>query len=227
MAQTPAPEKPVVTPPVTNMDALQGRDQPQIQRPLYDVGRYTRFVSVMKWMLPTVAIILVALAFLLPGLEEQPDAISFDYKDVGVSDQKLTMRNPRFLSSDDGNQQYVVTAESATQPDLKSKKIDLVKLQADITLQNGQWLSLTAPTGTLDPDAQILNLDGGIDIFSDSGNQIYANSARVDLKEKVIDSPDGLRGHGPMGEIEADRLVADQLRGTIRFEGNVKMILYP
>ncbi len=219
--------KPLVSQSTSDPASLSGHGKLGTTHPQYDAGRYSRFVSLMKLILPTVAILLLALAFLLPGFEEEPSAISFDYKDVGVSDQKLTMSNPRFLSSDDGNQQYVVTAQSATQEDLKSKKITLVKLQADITLKNGQWLSLTAPDGTLDPNSGILDLQGGIEIFSDNGNQIHAQSARVNLKEKTIHSPDGLKGHGPMGEIEADSLVADQLNGNMRFEGNVKMILYP
>ncbi|MEP4192261.1 MAG: LPS export ABC transporter periplasmic protein LptC, partial [Sneathiella sp.] len=144
-----------------------------------------------------------------------------------VRKKQTTMTNPRFLSSDDGNQQYVVTADSARQPDPTSRKVILTNLQADITLQNGQWLSLSAPQGNLDPEAGLLDLDGGIEIFSDTGNQIKTKSAHVRLNEKIIESKEGLKGHGPLGEFEADRLVAQQLRGTIRFEGNVKMILYP
>lgn len=230
MASTSSPtptEDDMVNPSATNPDQFEDTGKLDLKQRLYEVGRYTRFVSVMKWALPAIAVCLLALAFMLPGFVEQPDAISFNYKDVAVKDQKLTMRNPKFLSSDEGNQHYVVTAESATQMDLNSKQITLVKLQADITLKNGQWLSLTAPTGLLDPDAEILDLEGGIEIFSDNGNQIYADNAHVNLKSHVIESPHGLKAHGPMGELVADRLVADQLNGTIRFEGNVKMTLYP
>lgn len=217
----------MVNPSTANAGHFEDTSKLDLKQRLYEVGRYTRFVSIMKWALPAIAICLLALAFMLPGFVEQPDAISFNYKDVAVKDQKLTMRNPKFLSSDKGNQSYVVTAESATQVDLKTKKITLVKLQADITLKNGQWLSLTAPMGLLDPDAEILDLEGGIEIFSDNGNQIYADNAHVNLKTHVIESPQGLKAHGPMGELVADKLVADQLNGTIRFEGNVKMTLYP
>ncbi|WP_169543802.1 LPS export ABC transporter periplasmic protein LptC [Sneathiella aquimaris] len=203
-------------------------DIPELAKSLqHQAKRYTSFVSVMKLALPALALILIAVVFLLPSLEKEEDAITLEYKKVTTSPTETRMSNPRFLSSDDGNQQYVVTADSAIQPDINSKEVDLTNLQADITLKTGQWLSMTAPSGRLNPDTGYLDLHGGIEIFSDNGNQIYAESAHVKLRERVIESKEGMKGHGPLGEFEADRLVAKQLNGTIRFEGNVKMILYP
>ncbi|OUR78473.1 LPS export ABC transporter periplasmic protein LptC [Alphaproteobacteria bacterium 46_93_T64] len=204
-----------------------GGHQADFERHLKSTGRYTRFVSVMKFTLPTLAIILVGIAFLIPAMDKEPDTISLEYLSISESDQKLTMTKPRFLSSDKGNQQFMVTAESATQESISSRKIELTQMQADITLKNGHWLSVTAPKGWLDPDTETLDLVGGVEIFSDDGNQFSAKSARVKLKERRFMSPDGLTGHGPLGEISADSFVANQVAGTLRFEGNVKMTLYP
>ncbi|MEH6404398.1 MAG: LPS export ABC transporter periplasmic protein LptC [Sneathiella sp.] len=197
------------------------------RRRSHDVARHSRFVSTMKFVLPALALTLLALAFFIPAFDKDDAAISLDYQDITVGDHKLTMNKPRFLSSGMDNQQYVVTADSATQVDITSKVIELTNLQADISMKNDRWLSLSAPKGTLNPDLGTLDLQGGINIFSDSGDQIYAKSAHIKLKERVIESPNGLKGHGPMGEIEADSLVADQINGNIKFVGNVKMILYP
>jgi len=190
-------------------------------------GRYTRFVSVMKYALLIIAVTLIGLAFLIPSMEKEPDTISLEFQSVSDSDQKLTMIKPRYMSSDKGNQQYTVTADSATQEGINSRKIELVNMQADITLKNGHWLSVSAPKGWLDPDSEILDLIGGVEIFSDDGNQIFAKTARVKLNEQRFMSPEGLTGHGPLGDISADSFVANQLAGTLRFEGNVKMTLYP
>ncbi|MBV1887607.1 MAG: LPS export ABC transporter periplasmic protein LptC [Parvibaculaceae bacterium] len=199
----------------------------EFQRHALITGRHTRFVSIMKWMLPTLAILLIGVAFIIPGLKDEGDKITLEYANIGQSDNKLTMSKPRFLSSDQGNQQYMVTADSATQETVDNSRVELVNLQADITLSNGQWLSVSAPKGWLDPEAETLDLVGGVEIFSDNGNQIYTQSARVRLSEKRVSSPDGLRAHGPLGEISADSFVANQLTGTLKFEGNVKMTLYP
>lgn len=206
---------------------LSAEQHADFERRAKSAGRYTRFVSIMKYTLLTIAVTLIALAFLIPSMEKEPDTISLEFQSVSESDQKLTMTKPRYMSSDKGNQQYTVTADSATQEGIGSRKIELVNMQADITLKNGHWLSVSAPKGWLDPESEILDLIGGVEIFSDDGNQIFAKTARVKLNEQRFMSPEGLTGHGPLGDISADSFVANQLAGTLRFEGNVKMTLYP
>jgi len=98
----------------------------------------------MKWALPLLAGVLLLIVFLLPALEDEVATISLEYLNVQKEDSQLTMTNPRFLSSDKGNQQYVITADSATQIDPPRRTVALKNLQADITLKDGQWISMAA-----------------------------------------------------------------------------------
>ncbi|MFC4271919.1 LPS export ABC transporter periplasmic protein LptC [Sneathiella chungangensis] len=189
-------------------------------------ARYSHFVAIIKFILLGLAILLVGLAFILPNLDK-PEGFTLDYADVTVSDDGLTMKNPQYVASDINERQYVVTADTATQKSATASLVSLKNLQADITLSSGDWISVTAPTGDLDTETGILDLYGEIDIFSDSGNQLAANSARVDLKNRTIKSDHPMKGHGPLGAIEADSLAADQITGNIRFDGNVKLIINP
>ncbi|MAL79046.1 MAG: LPS export ABC transporter periplasmic protein LptC [Sneathiella sp.] len=189
-------------------------------------ARYSHFVSIIKFILLGLAILLIGLAFILPNLD-QPEGFTLDYADVTVSDDGLTMKNPQYVASDINEQQYVVTADTATQKSPTATLVALKNLQADITLTSGDWISITAPEGELNTETGILDLYGKIDIFSDSGNQLAANSARVDLKQQTVVSQNPLKGHGPLGTIEADSLAADQITGNIRFDGNVKLTINP
>jgi lipopolysaccharide export system protein LptC len=189
-------------------------------------SRYSHFVSVIKFILLGLAILLVGLAFVLPNLEKE-EGFTLDYADLILSDDSLTMKNPQFVASDLSNQNYVVTADTATQKTATSSEVTLKNLQADITLKSGEWISLSAPDGVLDQDSGLLQLFGDINIFSDSGDQFTMKSAEVNLKKRTIVSPNPVIGHGPLGAIEADRLVADQLTGKLRFEGNVRLKIYP
>lgn len=189
-------------------------------------SRYSHFVAIIKFILLGLAILLVGLAFVLPNLDKE-EGFTLDYADVVLTDDSLTMKNPRFAASDKNNQQYVVTADSASQKTAKDSFVTMTNLQADITLKSGDWISLTAPAGDLDTETGLLNLFGTIEIYSDSGNQLTAESARVNLKKRTVVSPNPIKGHGPLGAIEADSLVADKLSGRLRFEGNVKLTVYP
>jgi len=191
-----------------------------------ETSRYSHFVAIIKFILLGLAILLVGLAFILPNLDKE-EGFTLDYADVIVSDDSLTMKNPRFAASDQSNQHYVVTADTATQKTVDDPLMFLKNLQADITLKSGEWLSLSAPEGELDPDSGLLKLFGEINIYSDTGNELTANSADVDLKKRTVVSKNPIRGHGPLGAIEANRLVADEKSGRLRFEGNVKLKIYP
>ncbi|MZR29549.1 LPS export ABC transporter periplasmic protein LptC [Sneathiella litorea] len=189
-------------------------------------ARYSHFVAIIKFILLGLAILLIGLAFILPNLDK-PEGFTFDYADVTVSDDGLTMKNPQYVASDINERQYVVTADTATQKSATASLVSLENLQADITLPSDDWISISAPNGELDTETGILNLYGKIEIYSDSGNQLYANSAQVNLKKQTITSENPLKGHGPLGTIEADSLAADQITGNIRFGGNVKMVINP
>lgn len=189
-------------------------------------ARYSHFVSVIKFILLGLAILLIGLAFILPNLD-QPEGFTLDYADVTISDDGLTMKNPHYVASDINEHQYVVTADTARQKSTTDSLVMLTNIQADITLPSGDWISVTAPEGELDTDTGILDLFGDISIYSDSGNQLAANTARVDLKKRTVTSSNPLRGHGPLGAIEADSLAADQISGNIRFDGNVKLTINP
>lgn len=189
-------------------------------------SRYSHFVAIIKFILLGLAILLVGLAFVLPNLDKE-EGFTLDYADVIMTDDSLTMKNPRFAANDQDNQYYVVTADSASQKATDDAFVTMTNLQADITLKSGDWISLSAPAGDLDTETGLLNLFGTINIFSDSGNELTANSAKVDLKKHTVISPNPIKGHGPLGVLEADSLVADKLSGRLRFEGNVKLIINP
>jgi lipopolysaccharide export system protein LptC len=189
-------------------------------------SRYSHFVAVIKFILLGLAILLVGLAFVLPNLEQE-EGFTLDYADVTLSDDSLTMKNPRFAASDLSNQYYVVTADTATQQTTNDPIVVLSNLQADITLKSGDWISLSAPDGELNTETGYLKLFGEINIFSDSGNELTANSAEADLKKRIFTSDQPFKGHGPLGTIEADRLAVDQNSGNLRFESNVKLRVNP
>ena len=186
--------------------------------------RYSRFVFWMKFVLPIIAIGLVAYVFILPNLDLS-QKVEIEWADIVLDDESLSMINPQFVGSDADSQQFVVTADKALQSNSGDKEIILSNLQADISLSSGSWISISAASGKLNPATNILDLRGEISIFSDSGDQLLASAATIDLKNKRITSDQPLRGHGPLGQIEADSMSADQITGNIRFTGNVRLVI--
>jgi lipopolysaccharide export system protein LptC len=185
---------------------------------------YSQFVTWMKYGLPVIALGLIASVFLLPKFD-LAKKVEIEWASIVFDDESLSMVNPRFLGSDIDNQQFVVTADKALQSSTGAKEVTLTNIQADITLNSGRWISIASPSGIFNPETNILDLTGEISIFSDSGDQLIANSATVDLAKKRINSDKPLQGHGPLGQLEADSMSADQMTGNLKFVGNVRLLI--
>ena len=187
--------------------------------------RYSRFVGLMKFVLPLFALMLSVL------LVAWPDAnggggfrLSLADLQRG-SDTELGVTRARFAGTDKHDRPFLVTAERAVQRSARFEIFDLDTLQADFTLDSGIWVSLTASAGVYDRAEGRLLLAGPIDVHSDAGYELHAGDATVDLRERTFATDFPVEGHGPLGEIRADglRVLSD---GALAFQ-RVRVVLLP
>lgn len=190
--------------------------------------RYSRFVGMMKLVLPLSALALVAMVVAWPYLGADNDGIPLSFASVGVGlDETVFMTNARYIGADDKGQPYTLTADLAAQDEDDPDIIQLTRPQADILLNEGSWLALTADSGTLLRDTETLTLEGAINIFSDQGYEFRTESALIDLGASLAHGTVPVEAQGPFGTLNADSFrVLDRGR-IIFFEGNVRMTLYP
>ncbi len=191
-------------------------------------GHYSRFVGLMKWLLPLSAVALALLVVVWPYLGEQDRGLPLSFAAIksSISD-KLFMTNARFLGTDDRNQPYTVTADKVIQQTSDQDLVQFVNPKADIQLDDGSWVALTAKRGVLRQSAELLSLDGGVNIFSDAGFEFRTDRARVDLRTKIASGDAPVEGQGPLGVLNATGFTLDRGGRTIRFKGRVKLVVYP
>jgi len=104
------------------------------------------------------------------------------------------------------------------------KRARLTKVEADLTQGQG-WINADAGSGLADMDAGLLQLGGGINIFSDTGYELHTKSAFVDLKKGVMHGHDAVTGQGPMGELKADEFHYDRDAKLLTLSGHVQMTI--
>ncbi len=191
-------------------------------------GRYSRFVGLMKWLLPLSAVALALLVVVWPylGGQERGLPLSFTAIKSSTSD-KLFMTNARFLGTDDRNQPYTVTADRVIQQAGDQDVVRFVNPKADIQLDNGSWVALTADRGVLRQSSEMLTLNGEVNVFSDTGFEFRTDRAKVDLRTKLASGDAPVVGQGPLGVLNATGFTLDRGGRTIRFKGRVKLVLYP
>lgn len=190
--------------------------------------RYSRFVGMMKVFLPALAATLVIVVIAWPGAFDQDDGfhLSFSQMQADGAD-RLSMLNPRYYGTDKENRPFTVTAKEAVQDADDNRQVTLSDLQADMTMNDGTWISMMANQGVYHQSTMILQLTGQISIFSDQGYEFHASVADVDFSDGSARSTAPVNGHGPFGSLRADRMRIEERGQRMLFEGNVKMTLNP
>lgn len=189
---------------------------------------YSRFVGLMKFVLPAGAALLVALVVAWPYLSGRDAGLPFSFANVeNVAAEALFMTNSRYFGTDDKNQQFSITAESVIQETADPDTLRFRLPKADILLDDGSWLAVTADEGMLNRSRQVLVLDGSVSFFSDKGFEISTERAQVDLARSVASSRSPVSGQGPFGLLRAEGFSYNKEDGTLRFDGRVHMTLNP
>ncbi len=188
--------------------------------------RYSRFVGLMKLVLPTFAIALVALMAVWPGSFGDGGGFRLSFEDLARDpNNELGVTRARFAGIDSNSRPFLITAERAVQQSVKFQVFNLDNLQADLTLDNGTWISISAISGILNRDKELLNLEGPIEIFTDIGYELHAQEAVVDLSTGLVETSKPIHGHGPLGRINSKGMKFMSEGGLIHFTRGVHVIL--
>ncbi len=192
-----------------------------------DALRYSRFVSVMKKILPVGAIVLMASVVAYSVLPRHNDRM-MAFQQSGNLARDLTMTKSSFTGTDEkGNPFKITAAEVIQDPKAKNMRAELKQIEADMQFDSKNWVNATAAHGWLDGDSSLLKLDGGISVFTDNGYELHTKSATAQIKANILEGSEGVRGHGPTGQFSADRFHFDRLKKQLRLSGHVHMTLYP
>ncbi len=190
------------------------------------VAKYSRFVSAMKILLPSLAAFLFALVLILPQLRDEPDQFSADI--VPTRDGEagtLSLVNARYFGVDESGQPFSVTAESVRETDDEGETIDLVGPKADISLNDGTWLVVGAENGKYDRGTQVLDLTGEVNLFQDQGYELHTDAATVHLDQGRATSTVSVYSQGPFGQLESNGFELEDKGKVVHFTGPARLLL--
>ncbi len=204
-------------------------DTSSARRPLprQPIG-YSRFVLFMKFLLPAAALCLVAAIVIWPQINIADNRFSIGFSKIQVSaKENPSMVNARFVGADKKNQPFSVTADLAKNLALGASEIELEMPKADIGVRDGSWLVLTANTGLYNQKNKILDLEGAVNLFHDSGFEFTTDTAKVDLNAGVAEGQVQIQGQGPFGQLTAEGFRIEEKGNRILFTGKSKLVLHP
>lgn len=187
-------------------------------------SRYSRFVGLMRFVLPATALVLIALLMLWPHLMGGGGLIAPMFVDAPKQLEQMQMRQPRYVGQTSSGRPFTVRAETAETTPTAPDRIQLDRLVAQIDTQRRD-VELAARSGVYRRDDQKLDLAGGIEVLTSDGYRLETQSARVLLEDGRVIGQRPITGTGPAGEIRADRFEIRNGGDVLRFEGRVKVTL--
>ncbi|HSE77275.1 MAG TPA: LPS export ABC transporter periplasmic protein LptC [Alphaproteobacteria bacterium] len=185
-------------------------------------------VHLLKVVLPIAALIIAASVLLWPHLQPEERRIKLKPVAVGIEDiENLRMLQPRYMGVDEKNQPYTLTAEQATQDSGDSDMTELSRPKADITLENGTWVALTAEQGQYNKSTRRLELLGDVNVFHDEGYELKTARALVEFDRGVASGSAKVAGQGPNSELEGEGFRLLDRGARIIVTGKSRLVLYP
>lgn len=190
---------------------------------------YSRFVRMMKLLLPAAAALLLGAILAWPQLQTERNRFQLGLSGIDPRyPDRLRVVNARFRGTDSQNQPFTVTAEAAFERESGSRTVALDAPTADLALTDGGWVLARAPEGEFDRTTEILNLSGGVSVFHDNGYTFESPTARLSLHQGTAEGDDPAEAHGPAGEIrgESGFIILDKGRRIV-FKGKSRLVIRP
>ncbi len=189
---------------------------------------YSRFVSLTKIILPTLAVLILGLVMAWPHLQSKDNRFRIGFTTLKLTgNQDKSMINPRFLGTDKSTKPFSVTADIAKNMIGNAEIVDLEMPKADMTLEDGSWLVLTANTGVYDKMKRTLALRDKVNLFHDSGYEFKTSVADIDLTKGLAEGDKPVTGQGPFGSLKSQGFRLIDKGRIIHFKGKSKLIMYP
>lgn len=182
----------------------------------------SRMLRWLKLLLPALAAAMLGLLIVWPQLQqrEAPGPAVETGDDV-------RLRDARYVGVDAHDRPFTVAAEATREIDGSSRRLDLQRPQADMTLGDGAWVAILADHGVFDRDTDLLSLDGGVQLFHDEGYQFRSERARLDLKAGSASGDDPVTVQGPAGILTGEGFRIEDQGRRIVVTGHATMQLNP
>jgi lipopolysaccharide export system protein LptC len=184
--------------------------------------RHSRLVSALKVVLPVSAVLMVA-GFAAYSFLGVPRGMSVDLGGTTIESGRLIMSNPELNGHTRDNRAYSVRASRAIQEVGNTSVIELEKIDARLPLDDTQIAEIVAEKGVFDRDANLLDLAEGMTIRMDNGITAVFRSARVDIGQGSLTSPDPVAIEMEGGRIAADSMRVSERGNVLIFENRVRM----
>ncbi|HVC59567.1 MAG TPA: LPS export ABC transporter periplasmic protein LptC [Acetobacteraceae bacterium] len=181
-------------------------------------------ITLTKWLLPALALSLLASIALWPEFDRAADQARIALRGVSGEVAGGQLIDARYHGIDEKGRPYTLTAATARQDG--PERVSLTAPKGDITLQDGTWLMLQAKQGVFMQHGDQLDLSHHVTLYRDDGTTLVTASASIDMKNGAAAGADPVHAEGPFGTLDAQGGFTLLDKGSnIQFAGPARLVL--
>lgn len=188
--------------------------------------KYSSFIRSLRFILPFIALVMTVIVLTWNEAGQRIEPIRKETVAPQAQNVENELLKPVFTSTDDKNQPYTVTADTASQNRENPDLIELKNPVAKMTMTDGKKIDGSAQNGLYQQKEQKLNLEGSVKISNSDGYTLTTEELRIDLVTQKAFSGRDVLVEGASGTINATGLEGDTGQGVLIFTGPAKVILY-
>jgi lipopolysaccharide export system protein LptC len=190
--------------------------------------RYSRFVGLAKRIFPAIAATLLLLAAVWPRIRDAIEHVHLVASHLDLREARdLRMVQAHYTGIDRQQRPFVITAEVARQNPAADNIVALERPKGDLTTLSGNWFEVISDTGLYQPQAQLLDLFGNVQLFQDKGNEFRTDIAHVDMANGTAEGQEPIEGQGPFGHVMGEGFRILNHGDVIIFTGRSRLDLAP
>lgn len=187
------------------------------------IARRQRWMGVLKLAMPLMAAGLLATLLFWQEIEGNDGRLSFR-RGPALVPEALQLVAPRFQGLDDLGRPYTVTARIARQPGQEELML-LDRPQADILMNDGAWIYVEGANGRYDRPTQLLDLEGDVRIYHDSGVLFRTEAATVHIDAGSANGDRPTEAQGSFGTIVSEGFEMTDRGAVMVFTGRARALL--
>ena len=191
-------------------------------------GRHTWRVRLLRRLIATGSVLGLAgifgFAFFNPFRLAIP-SVSID--SVGLNGTKVTMDKPKLAGFKSDGRPYTLNARSAVQDARTPSILELVDLDAHVTLSDKSVAHVVSGSGIYDSSKETMTFPHDVRLTTDAGMDVRMTSAYVEFKSGIVDTQEPLTVVMNTGTVSADAMHMTDNGKAVTFEGHVHTIVLP
>ncbi len=195
------------------------------QRAALPGSRHDRVVGVLKWLLPLLAVAVLATIVVVPLSKAREFSFLLAKDNVAQARERLRLDSAVYRGETTRGEAFTIVAMNAVQRSSAVPVVELTSLSARIALKDGP-ATVVAPSGRYFLDEDRLQVAGPVKLESTAGYSVDSASVDIDLASRKVTSKAPVTGTLPLGTFRAGRFAGDIQGQRLVLDGGVHLHSY-